>query len=113
MSHQIEALPERMQNKIEKSAEGCWLWTGAKTAKGYALWAPDPEHKRLLANKTKRAHRIIYQLLIGPIPEGLQLDHVCRVKHCVNPAHMEPCTNRENTVRAFIAAGFNTDGRLL
>jgi hypothetical protein len=44
-------------------------------------------------------HRIIYQHLVGPVPEGQQLDHICRVRCCVNPAHLEPVTQRENIVR--------------
>lgn len=45
------------------------------------------------------AHRISYEMLIGPIPSGLQLDHLCRVRHCVNPQHLEPVTNRVNSLR--------------
>lgn len=113
MSYKITDLPKRMQSKIEISAHGCWLWTGALNGKGYALWYPSPKVAHLLANQSQRAHRIAYQLLVGPIDNGLHLDHVCRVKHCVNPAHMEPCTQTENTIRAKIAAGFNTAGRLV
>ncbi len=46
-----------------------------------------------------RAHRFAYELLVGPIPDGLVIDHLCRVRHCVNPAHMEPVTRWENTLR--------------
>jgi len=69
---------------------GCWLWIGA-TARGYGqIWVD---------GRTQPAHRIAYELLVGPIPEGLQLDHLCRVRHCVNPEHLEPVTNRENILR--------------
>lgn len=72
-------------------AEGCWLWKGSINAKGYArFW----DGARLW-----QAHRWSYEHTIGPIPEGLQLDHLCRVRNCVNPAHLEPVTNRENTLR--------------
>ncbi|WP_187280760.1 HNH endonuclease signature motif containing protein [Microbispora sp. CSR-4] len=46
------------------------------------------------------AHRAAYELYFGPIPDGLQLDHLCRVRHCVNPAHLEPVTGQENTLRS-------------
>lgn len=49
--------------------------------------------------KPRRAHRVAYELLVGPIPEGLVLDHLCRVRHCVNPDHLEPVTKRENERR--------------
>src|SRR3546814_19356891 len=49
--------------------------------------------------RTRQAHRISYELCVGPIPEGMELDHLCRVRRCVNPAHMEPVTHRENVLR--------------
>ena len=70
----------------------CWLWTGhVDKMTGYP---------RLTVNrKSLRAHRWMYEQMIGPIPEGLTLDHLCRVRHCVNPAHMEPCSVGENAMR--------------
>lgn len=76
----------------------CWLWTGSVTA-GYGQMG--------IAGKLVSVHRHSYELLIGPIPEGLQLDHLCRVRHCVNPAHLEPVTNRENTLRGLTIPAFN------
>jgi hypothetical protein len=71
----------------------CWLWTGhiAKGSKGYARlgWL----------GRQQLAHRVAYELVIGPIPEGLTLDHLCRVRHCVNPRHLAAITNRENILR--------------
>lgn len=101
-----------MVSKVEVIG-GCWLWTGSLNAKGYPLWYPSRKLRHILENKTTRAHRIAYQLLIGPIPSGLQLDHVCAVKRCINPLHMEPCTNHENQIRKAVSAGHNTAGRLL
>ncbi len=71
---------------------GCWLWTAGTGRGGYA---------RLLGSdgKTKYAHRVAYMLLRGAIPHGLFLDHLCRVRCCVNPDHLEPVTCAENIRR--------------
>ncbi len=79
----------RLWTRVEKT-ETCWLWTGHKVS-GYAMLS--------VSGKSTYAHRFAYELLVGPIPEGLQLDHLCRVRHCVNPAHLEPVTPRENVAR--------------
>lgn len=72
----------------------CWLWIGARTGSGYgALHEGAPSEHQL------SAHRVSYELLVGPIPAGLTIDHLCRVKACVNPKHLEPVTQRENTMR--------------
>lgn len=74
---------------------GCWLWTGAKSRDGYGrIMLPDAGVRR-----SRPAHRVGYETFVGPIPDGLQIDHLCRVRHCVNPAHLEPVTPRENTLR--------------
>src|ERR1035437_6508103 len=75
---------------------GCWLWT-ASTACGYG--------QIKVGKKVVRVHRFAYQLLVGDIPDGLQLDHLCRVLICCNPAHLEPVTNRENVLRGLTARG--------
>ena len=70
------------------TVEDCWVWTGAQMGKGYGtLWD---------GTKTVRAHRFSYELLRGPIPEGLTLDHACRNRLCVKPDHLRPMTNKEN-----------------
>lgn len=71
---------------------GCWTWTGSQDGKGYG-------QMKLLGLSPVKAHRISYELSVGPIPEGMQLDHLCRNRLCVNPDHLEPVTNRENTMR--------------
>lgn len=78
----------------------CWLWK-ASTTFGYGQFAPRNKMRPL------RAHRFAYELLVGPIPEGLELDHLCRVRHCVNPAHLEPVTHRENCLRGVGRSAIN------
>lgn len=78
--------------RVDKNGDGgCWLWTGAKTSNGYGYLNTD--------GGRRLAHRFSYESLVGPIPAGLQLDHLCRVRHCVNPTHLEPVTQRENVLR--------------
>ena len=80
---------ERFWAKVKKT-ETCWLWTGV-ISHGYGrFWVQG--HLLL-------AHRFVYELLVGQIPVSLTLDHLCRVRHCVNPKHLEPVTNRENILR--------------
>ena len=69
----------------------CWLWTGSKDTPGYGRVQID--------KKQVCAHRMAYELCVGPIPDGLELDHLCRVPLCVNPEHLEPVTRRENLLR--------------
>ncbi len=84
-------IAERFWAKVDKT-DGCWLWTAAKTRDGYGRLA-DTGGRWVLA------HRFAYELHIGPIPNSLTLDHLCRVRHCVNPTHLEPVTNRVNALR--------------
>lgn len=75
-----------------KKTDGCWLWAGSKMGKGYG--------KFVAAGKQSSAHRFSYELHKKKIAPGMQLDHLCRVKLCVNPDHLEEVTNRENQLRA-------------
>ncbi len=87
------ALPPaaRFWNKVEKTRT-CWLWQGSIfQGKKYGQFRAD--------GKNWRAHRFAYQLLRGPIPSGLVLDHLCRNPRCVNPKHLEPVTAAENAAR--------------
>jgi hypothetical protein len=70
--------------------DSCWTWTGKKRA-GYGRLKVD--------GRQLSAHRVAYELLIGPIPDGAQLDHLCRNRACVNPGHLEPVTARTNILR--------------
>lgn len=83
-------IPERFFSKVQFT-DTCWLWTDSHKTEGYGqFWAID---------KNQLAHRWVYEFCVGPIPVGLQIDHLCRVRHCVNPDHLEPVTNRENVLR--------------
>lgn len=69
----------------------CWLWTAAINSCGYgSFWDGD---------RIGQAHRWVYEFCVGEIPDGLTIDHLCRVRNCVNPWHMEPVTNKENILR--------------
>lgn len=72
-------------------SSGCWLWSGHRNGGGYGQFS--------INNRTRIAHRVAYELFVGPIPDGLVLDHLCRVRHCVNPEHLEPVTQKENARR--------------
>lgn len=85
---QLRPPEERFWAKVEKT-DTCWLWTAARSDTGYGSFA-------FRRDAIRNAHKVAYEMLIGPVPEGLQLDHLCRVRHCVNPAHLEPVTAREN-----------------
>lgn len=88
-----ETIPHpRIVQKIHfKAVEACWTWTGGDSGNGYG--------KVRFQGKMHMAHRLIYTLLIGEIPEGMVLDHLCRNRRCVNPHHLEPVTVKENTHR--------------
>lgn len=82
---------ERLFDRVTFPESGCWLWTGNTTNTGYGL---------IYTEQTQRlTHRVAYQLVIGPIPEGLELDHLCNVPLCLNPDHLEPVTQAENARR--------------
>ncbi len=70
----------------------CWLWTGSIMNGGYARFGDN--------GRNHLAHRWAYTHFVGPIPEGKEIDHVCRVRHCVNPAHLEAVTPQVNTLRS-------------
>lgn len=90
-------------SKVTKSDAGCWLWTAATDTNGYGVFGID----RVL----HLAHRVSYETLRGPIPDGLVLDHVkergCVNKNCVNPDHLEPVTHRVNILRGDGVAAVN------
>lgn len=86
----------RFWPKVDKTGD-CWEWTAGKTKAGYGKFrvGSQTDGTRRLAE----AHRWAYEHSVGPIPEGLELDHLCRNRACVNPAHLEPVTRRVNCLR--------------
>lgn len=86
-----DRLPERIRSKIKIQENGCWEWIASKTGSGYGHLQWD--------KKFQQAHRVVYEILVGSIPYGLDLDHLCRIRSCVNPSHLEPVTRRENLRR--------------
>lgn len=85
-----QTLRERIMQWTDRSGD-CWLWTGFLDRYGYGQISVN--------NHREKAHRVAYATLVGPIPAGLVSDHTCRVRHCVNPAHLEPVTQAENMRR--------------
>ena len=77
---------------------GCWIWLGTRDCDGYGV--------ARIGQKSRRAHRVIYEALVGKISEET-LDHLCRVKACVNPKHLEPVSIGVNSLRGFGPAGVN------
>lgn len=85
-----EARKTRFWERVEKTPT-CWLWLGSLEGGGYGQFS--------IKGKLKKCHRLAYEMLVGRIPEGLVTDHLCRVRNCVNPEHLEIVTPKENTLR--------------
>lgn len=85
----ISDLPNVLRTRIRTTDAGCWEWTGRLTEKGYGhvYWE----------GCTRRVHRVVWELLVGPITPGLELHHRCENESCCNPACLEECTSLYNT----------------
>lgn len=95
--HTLPAERQIARRFVAKLAPGdnCWLWTGHIDKQGYArLRGAGGRNAPVLY-----AHRFSYEFFVAPVPLGLTIDHLCRIRHCVNPAHLEPVTQRENMLR--------------
>ena len=95
----MKKLAPPLQRYTPVTESGCWLWDGCDNGFGYGLVT--------VKGTTWVAHRYFYTQLRGPIPNGLTLDHLCRVRCCVNPNHLEPVTMRENCLRGISFAAVN------
>lgn len=111
--HEQRTRPIDVRARFEQyftNGDGCWMWIGGKQNSGYGVFnVPDA-----LGGGVQLAHRFSYELYVGPIPDGLEIDHLCRTRLCVNPAHLEPVTHRENDLRGaspFLVA--HREGRCL
>lgn len=92
---------ERFWSRVGRADVGCWPWLGVPNARtGYG--------EVRLEGVRSGAHRVAYELAVGPIPEGLQLDHLCRNRDCCNPDHLEPVTIGENLRRGLSFTGENS-----
>jgi hypothetical protein len=91
--------PDLFWSKVDQSGgpDACWPWLGKINRGGYGEYRQ--RGSRASLRYSWRAHRVAFELVIGPIPSGLVIDHLCRMRACVNPGHMEPVTHLENLRR--------------
>lgn len=100
----LSDIMRRYREEDRGHATPCWIWAGYTNAKGYGYVHSE--------QGLRQTHRLFYEQLIGPIPEGKQIDHLCMVKSCCNPTHLEPVSPKENVRRA-IAAGLSPVSKLI
>lgn len=95
----VATASERFWARFVKVPSGCWQWTAALDVHGYGHISVD--------GRQRGAHQAAWEILVGPIPEGFTIDHLCRNRGCVNPSHLEPVTRGENVLRGIGFAGVN------
>lgn len=88
------ALHQRFWTKAVFDDNGCLIWTGLTDARGYGRFR--------IGDKKHAAHRVAYELLVGLVPDGMELDHRCRTRRCINHHHLQPVTHRENVLRGHL-----------
>jgi hypothetical protein len=86
-----ERLPGALWDRIRRAPSGCWLWKRETNSSSYAstVWR----------GRRELVHRLVWQALVGPIPDGCELDHLCRERRCCRPDHLQPVTHAENCRR--------------
>lgn len=93
-------LIDRFWAKVDKTGD-CWLWKASTNGRpGYGIFRGGQGRDKYGSSRWVLANRFSYELVVGPIPVGMQIDHRCRTRLCVNPAHMDVVTHRENTLRS-------------
>lgn len=92
----IEHLPRPLASRVRVGSEtDCWEWMGQRTTGGYGVLS--------VKGRMHMTHRLVYEVLVGPIPVGLQIDHLCRNRACCRPDHLEPVTAKVNSERGMRA----------
>lgn len=89
--HVVHTIAHRLESQTERSSNGCLLFTGHLTPTGYGVFK--------IGRKSHGAHRVAYREFVGPIPSGWEIDHLCSVRNCVEPTHLEVVTRSENLRR--------------
>lgn len=89
----------QLMRHVQVVPSGCWIWTGARLPTGYG-WAR-------VGGRSRAAHLQMWRAVRGPVPHGLELDHLCRETLCCNPDHLEPVTHAENVHRSFSPSAVN------
>lgn len=87
----METSSQRLKRRSKKTAEGCLEWQGCLTTAGYGAI--------FFEGRKREAHLIAYETFVGRVPKGKELDHLCRNRKCINTAHLEPVTHKENVRR--------------
>lgn len=101
MARPLSSMPDRFWAKVDRTngADSCWNWTAHTAWNGYGEFRMPTRLGKLV-----KSHRVAYELLVGPIPENMDLDHVCRNRACCNPAHLEPVNRSVNASRGLCGA---------
>jgi hypothetical protein len=101
----VTPLTERLWRYVTPGpADECWIWQGATVPFGYGIISAGPPARE---GKMLKAHRVVWEIYNGPIPPGVECDHLCRNPPCVNPSHIELVSHKENTLRGTAPTAIN------